>query len=51
MEFGIQARMRNGVLEVELPKREHVMPRKIEVQMGLTRGIGAAPEPPFSWLP
>ena len=32
-ESRIQARMRNGVLEVELPKREHAKPRKIEVQM------------------
>ncbi len=28
----IKARMRNGVLEVELPKREQVKPRKIQVQ-------------------
>jgi HSP20 family protein len=27
----IQARMRNGVLEVELPKREHAKPRRIDV--------------------
>jgi HSP20 family molecular chaperone IbpA len=33
-ESRIHARMRNGVLEVELPKREHAKPRKIEVQMG-----------------
>jgi HSP20 family protein len=31
-ETRIQARMRNGVLEVELPKREHAKPRKIEVR-------------------
>lgn len=31
-ESQIQARMRNGVLEVELPKRESAKPRKIEVQ-------------------
>jgi HSP20 family molecular chaperone IbpA len=31
-ESRIQARMRNGVLEVELPKREHAKPRKIEVR-------------------
>jgi HSP20 family protein len=30
-ESRIQARMRNGVLEVELPKRERAKPRKIEV--------------------
>jgi HSP20 family molecular chaperone IbpA len=28
----IQARMRNGVLEVELPKPEHAKPRRIEVR-------------------
>jgi HSP20 family protein len=28
----IRARMRNGVLEVELPKREQAKPRKIQVQ-------------------
>jgi HSP20 family protein len=28
----IKARMRNGVIEVELPKREQAKPRKIEVQ-------------------
>ena len=28
---GIKARMRNGVLEVELPKREQAKPRRIEV--------------------
>src|SRR5512146_1894098 len=28
----IKARMRNGVLEVELPKREQAKPRKIQVQ-------------------
>ena len=32
-ESRIQARMRDGVLEVELPKREHAKPRKIEVQV------------------
>jgi HSP20 family protein len=31
-ESKIHARMCNGVLEVELPKREHAKPRKIEVQ-------------------
>jgi len=31
-ESRIQARMRNGVLEVELSKREHAKPRKIEVK-------------------
>jgi HSP20 family protein len=31
-ESRIQARLRNGVLEVELPKREHAKPRKIEVR-------------------
>jgi HSP20 family protein len=31
-ESRIQARMRNGVLEIELPKREHAKPRKIEVR-------------------
>ncbi len=31
-ESRIQARMRNGVLEVELPKREQAKPRKIEVR-------------------
>ena len=31
-ESRIQARMHNGVVEVELPKREHAKPRKIEVQ-------------------
>ena len=31
-ESRIQARMRSGVLEVELPKREHARPRKIEVK-------------------
>lgn len=30
----INARMRNGVLEVELPKREQAKPRKIQVQSG-----------------
>jgi HSP20 family protein len=31
-ESRIYARMRNGVLEVELPKREHAKPRRIEVR-------------------
>ena len=31
-EARIKARMRNGVLEVELPKRAELQPRKIEVQ-------------------
>jgi HSP20 family protein len=31
-DSGIRARMRNGVLEVELPKREQAKPRKIQVQ-------------------
>ena len=31
-ESRIEARMRNGVLEVELPKREKAKPRKIEVR-------------------
>jgi HSP20 family molecular chaperone IbpA len=31
-ESRIKARMRNGVLEVELPKRAEAKPRKIEVQ-------------------
>jgi HSP20 family protein len=31
-EARIQARMSNGVLEVELPKREQAKPRKIEVR-------------------
>ncbi|HLW71028.1 MAG TPA: Hsp20/alpha crystallin family protein [Candidatus Binataceae bacterium] len=31
---GITARMRNGVLEVELPKRQEAQPRRIEVQKG-----------------
>ena len=30
-ESRIKARMKNGVLEVELPKREQVKPRRIEV--------------------
>ncbi len=33
-EARIRARMRNGVLEVELPKREHARPRRIEVSAG-----------------
>lgn len=33
-EARIKARMRNGVLEVELPKREHARPRRIEVSAG-----------------
>jgi HSP20 family protein len=31
-ESRIKARMRNGVLEIELPKREQAKPRKIQVQ-------------------
>src|SRR5262249_25775577 len=31
-ESRIQARLRNGVLEVELPTRQQAKPRKIEVQ-------------------
>ena len=31
-ESRIHARMRNGVLEVELPKREHAKPRRIDVR-------------------
>ena len=33
-EARIKARMRNGVLEVELPKRERARPRRIEVGAG-----------------
>ena len=31
-EGGIRAKLRNGVLEVELPKKEKAKPRRIEVQ-------------------
>ncbi|HJU27915.1 MAG TPA: Hsp20/alpha crystallin family protein [Candidatus Binataceae bacterium] len=31
-ESRIKARMRNGVLEVELPKRERAKPRKIQIE-------------------
>jgi HSP20 family protein len=31
---GIHAHLRNGVLEVELPKRKEALPRKIPVQAG-----------------
>lgn len=33
-EAQIKAQIRNGVLEVELPKREHARPRRIEVAAG-----------------
>jgi HSP20 family molecular chaperone IbpA len=33
-ESKIRATMRNGVLELTIPKKEHAKPRRIEVQAG-----------------
>ncbi|HKO58803.1 MAG TPA: Hsp20/alpha crystallin family protein [Thermoanaerobaculia bacterium] len=38
---GIVANYRNGVLEVEIPKREEAKPKQIEINVGSTKQINA----------